>query len=77
MIVGTKGTVFEDTESKKILIIEIGASWPEKYISTKFSRAFEVVGQNLNWACTNQDFRGKMLLCLFRELCLRMLKVKK
>ena len=75
MIVGTKGTVIKDTESKKI--IEIGASWPEKYISTKFSRAFEVVGQKLNWACTNQDFRGKMLLCPFRELCLRMLEVKK
>lgn len=29
MIVGTKGTVIKDTESKKI--IEIGASWPEKY----------------------------------------------
>jgi hypothetical protein len=75
MIVGTKGTVFEDIENEKI--IEIGPSWPEKSISTKFSRAFEVVRQKLNWACTNQDFRGKMLFCPFRELCLRMLKVKK
>ena len=56
-IVGIQGTIFKHTESEKI--IEIGASWPEKYISTKFSWAFEVVGQKLNWAWTDQDFSGE------------------